>query len=386
MLLLVALDMYQVMWHHNGSEARTLRSRLEHRPSAWRMWPCGLNVFQNCSPPIFFNNNPLRNSLELFERISSSQQHATMSSLTSLVRCSIVPLALLQCHPSFLRAKSHVFEFGIQSRSLCAAVEQKTPSVPDEELLKTYSSLKNRLQEIERLSGISALMSWYVLCCPMFQKHCVTSLSNRDEAVMMPPGSSAARNRQSGALAGVIFEKKTAPELGEELKALSTPAAVALLADPVDAAVIRDATKDYFLQINNSKELVTKSAELEGRGYAEWVTARKENNWVGFKDVLQEIVQVKKDIAAATQPTLSNYDANIDLYERGMSSARIQDIFSYIKGSLDPLIHDIAQSDVKKQYTVPEALKGSDSWDIEQQKAMCLEIAEVRVRWMLSAN
>jgi carboxypeptidase Taq len=200
----------------------------------------------------------------------------------------------------------------------------------------------------------------------------------RDEAVMLPSESSVARNRQSGALAGVIFEKKTAPELGEVIQALNTPTADALFASsPFDVATIRDATREYSLEINKTKELVTKAAELEGRGYTEWVTARKENDWDSFQVVLQEIVQVKKEIAAATQPSLSNYDANIDQFERGMSSARIQEIFSYLKESLDPLINDIANSPAKKEYKVPEALKGSEAWDIEQQKAMCLEIAEV---------
>ena len=225
--------------------------------------------------------------------------------------------------------------------SYCATTVAKNISIAEEkELLKTYGSLKTRLQEIERLSGISALLGW-------------------DEAVMMPAGSSNARNSQSGALAGVIFEKKTAFELGNAIKELNSPSSKAFFKHkPHDMAIIRDATRDYMLEINKTKDIATKSAELEGKGYREWVTSRKENDWNKFKGTLREIVEVKKEIASMTQPSMSQYDANIDLYERGMSSARIQEVFSYLKSELDPLIHGIAKSSVKKAYKVPEALQG----------------------------
>jgi hypothetical protein len=98
---------------------------------------------------------PLRNSTFLMTR------------LTSLIRVSsIVPLAVLQCYPSLPWAsQSSASVFGIQTRrGLCEESTVKKSSLSqDEELLKTYETLKTRLQEIERLSGISALMSWYAL-------------------------------------------------------------------------------------------------------------------------------------------------------------------------------------------------------------------------------
>ena len=201
---------------------------------------------------------------------------------------------------------------------------------------------------------------------------------------MMREGSSVARNRQSGALAGVIFEKKTAVELGQAIDALNSPSGVALFSSkPTDFAIIREATRDYFLEINKTKELVTKSAELEGRAYTEWVDAREENNWDNFKGVLADIVNVKQEIAAATQPSLSNYDANIDMYERGMTSHRIGEIFTFLKDELDPLISKIATSSAKKQYVAPDALKGSELWKVDKQKEMCLEIAKVCMSYII---
>jgi carboxypeptidase Taq len=65
--------------------------------------------------------------------------------------------------------------------------------------------------------------------------------------------------------------------------------------------------------------MAVREAELEGRGYQTWAEARTEDNFAKFAPVLEEIVALKKEIAAATHPHLSSYDANVDAFERGMT-------------------------------------------------------------------
>lgn len=198
----------------------------------------------------------------------------------------------------------------------------------------------------------------------------------RDETVMMPENSEAARNAQKAALAGVSYEKKVNPKVGEALDILAKHKKdVDAWATAYDKAVIRDAARDYALHTRKTKDMAMRSAELEGRGYSTWAKARKDNDWNAFKPVLQEIVALKQEVAHATRPHMSSYDANIDEYERGMTSARITMLFAKLKSDLNPLISSILESKEKKQYSVPSALQGGDAWSIEKQKELCLEIA-----------
>jgi carboxypeptidase Taq len=243
----------------------------------------------------------------------------------------------------------------------CTAAAPAPAPAPDHDAV--YKSLKTKLQEIERLEGVSALMGW-------------------DEAVMLPENSDTARNNQRAALAGVIFEKKTAAELGADISALRKDArfscpgrGAAAGVSAFDQANLRDAARSYDVEIRKSKELAMRVAELEGRGYATWAKARKEDDWNSFVPVLKEIIALKKEVAGITKPDMPVYDAIIDDFERGMESERINEIFTALKSELTPLIAGILASPAHRDYVVPEALRGGAVWEVSKQKALCEEIA-----------
>lgn len=162
---------------------------------------------------------------------------------------------------------------------------------------QSFLKLKTKLKEIENLSGVRGLLGW-------------------DEMVLMAPGSSQARNEQNAVLASVLHEKQTSPELSELIAELMKPENT--LDNEYDRAVIRDAQRDYRIESGKTSEQAMQEAELQGRGYQQWVSARKNNDYKEFEPVLREIVKLKKEIAKSTQPHLSPYDANVDLFERGM--------------------------------------------------------------------
>jgi Zn-dependent M32 family carboxypeptidase len=106
---------------------------------------------------------------------------------------------------------------------------------------------------------------------------------------MMPGGAARARGAQKAALAGAIFEKRTAPELKTLLTTLgalpaaeaAAPAAeaavpVAAAAEvtkelgAVRAAVVRDAARDYAHEMRKSKAMAAAEAALEAKAYHAW--------------------------------------------------------------------------------------------------------------------
>lgn len=63
-----------------------------------------------------------------------------------------------------------------------------------------------------------------------------------DEMVMMPAGAASSRAAQKAAMAGILYDKQTSPELGELLQKLDS-AEESEGFDPFQRAVIREARR-----------------------------------------------------------------------------------------------------------------------------------------------
>ena len=119
----------------------------------------------------------------------------------------------------------------------------------------------------------------------------------------MPPGASASRERQITALAGVLHEKQTSPELGQLLKQLQAAPATDLAGlDPYERYIrsrrlgcddllsppprcfvaslpflsenranVRDALRTFQKETKIPKELSQRLASLTSLGYNAWV-------------------------------------------------------------------------------------------------------------------
>ena len=113
-----------------------------------------------------------------------------------------------------------------------------------------YAALEEKLKEINKLGGIDALLGW-------------------DQMVLLPTGSSSARNDQKSALASVIYEKKTCPELKSLINEL-LEADLSVLPSDYERAVVRDAEILFNLAVRQTKDMTVRQAELDGRGYQVW--------------------------------------------------------------------------------------------------------------------
>jgi carboxypeptidase Taq len=210
-----------------------------------------------------------------------------------------------------------------------------------------YTALSDRLREVTHLSGVSGLLGW-------------------DEQTMMPEGAADLRAKQQSALAGVVFEKETALEIGQLLQRLqATPPQ-----DPWQAAVVRDAARNYKRKTALSKELAQREARLSSEGYQAWVAARKASDFSAFAPVLRQWLELTKEKCAAIEPSKPAYDVCVDTYERGLSSARLDEVFATVRAGLVPLL-----AEVRSRGVAPDDSWLKGEWDLEKQAAMCKEIA-----------
>eukprot|EP00884_Botryococcus_braunii_P012398 jgi/Botrbrau1/21159/Bobra.0061s0052.1 len=211
-----------------------------------------------------------------------------------------------------------------------------------------YEELCEKLKEISNLDGISGLLDW-------------------DEMVMMPQGASAARAAQKATLAGIAFEKKTEPRIGELLKQLDG----ADLSDPYQAAVVREACRDYDKLTRVPKELVKRRAELESEGYQAWVEARSSKDFSKFQPYLEEWVDLTKKIYTAIDPTRPIYDVALDQFEKGITSERLDQVFTQVRGGLVPLLKEI-----REKGTPPDSSALNGTFDKAQQALLADQVAK----------
>ena len=211
-----------------------------------------------------------------------------------------------------------------------------------------YQKLTLKLEEISRLGGIMGILHW-------------------DQEVIMPSGAAESRAKQMGALAGIIHEKSTDPEIGSLLEKISQENSF----NTFEECNINEARRQYELETKLPKNLVMELAELSSKGHQIWVKARSENRFSDFAPVLTQLIELKKKWAGYVFPKLKPYDANIDIYERGTTMSDINPVFETLKKELIPLIRDIQLSDYS-----PESSFLTGEFSVAKQEELGRRISE----------
>ena len=215
---------------------------------------------------------------------------------------------------------------------------------------KDYFLLTQRLQENTRLGGVMGILHW-------------------DQEVIMPTGAAESRAEQLGALAGVLHEKTTHPEMGKLLDRLSKIDKNKFTA--FEWCNILEARRDFDMATRIPKTLVTELAELCSRAHQVWVKARAENKFSEFSPVLKRLLELKVKWADYINPQMEAYDANIDIYERGTTQKDISPVFDKLKAELIPLIRSINESEYQ-----PDTTFLSGHFPIEKQEALGRKISK----------
>ena len=61
-----------------------------------------------------------------------------------------------------------------------------------------------------------------------------------------------------------------------------------------------------------------------------WTTARSESNFAKFAPILKEWVSLVKETSGLIDPSRPAYDVALEEFEKGMTSARIDEIFTQV--------------------------------------------------------
>jgi carboxypeptidase Taq len=200
----------------------------------------------------------------------------------------------------------------------------------------TYDKLCSHTREVALLASTQSLLGW-------------------DERTKLPPAGGEYRAQQMSYLAGLIHKKQTAPEVGQWLNELAHSP---LAGDPHSeaGADMVNLRRDYDRKTKLPQSLVEELAKLSVLGQQLWVEARRANDFPRFRPLLERMVELKRQEAAAIGYDKEPYDALLDEYEPGAKTSDVAVALSGLREQLVPLVAEIAASSRRPDVDV---LKGN---------------------------
>lgn len=207
----------------------------------------------------------------------------------------------------------------------------------------SYDNMMSFLRVTEALAEVAGRTGW-------------------DQETMMPPGAAPQRAEEAAALKTVLHDRSTDPRLGAWLEEI-TPKT------PVQAANLRILRHEYMRSCRLPADLVAEIARTTSLAHRAWAEARAAENLSVFLPHLTRVVALRREQGAALAEGGDPYDALLDGYEPGMSSARLSEIFDGMR----PGIVDLRARVLDRP--APKALEGH--FDPHAQRLLAEKIALV---------
>ncbi|MGY0201971.1 carboxypeptidase M32 [Leptothrix sp. BB-3] len=225
-----------------------------------------------------------------------------------------------------------------------------TPAAPEADPSRqpAYAELERRHARLYRLEHLGAMVGW-------------------DQAANMPPKGKEARAAAMAELDALLHAQRTDPALTALLERADQ--------EPLDdwqRANLREMRRDWRASNALPAALVERRTLATARCEHAWRSQRPANDWAGFVENFRPVLQVAREEAQHLSDAtgLSPYDALMDRYEPGMTSAEVGRVFGDLKTWLPGLIRDVQA----RQAAEPPVLQPQGPFDRRAQKALSLEV------------
>lgn len=134
-------------------------------------------------------------------------------------------------------------------------------------------------------------------------------------------------------------------------------------------SMLRVARRLYEQRVKLPESLVARLARTAAQANSIWIEARKKSDFGMFAPILADIVGICREEAELLGYQAHPYDALLDLYEPGLTTAQVDDLFGRMKKELLPLVREISGH---ASHTSPEF--PGQKFDIAGQEAFGLKV------------
>ncbi|MBL9150952.1 MAG: carboxypeptidase M32 [Verrucomicrobiales bacterium] len=211
-----------------------------------------------------------------------------------------------------------------------------------------YPKLIALTRELKLLQDAAALLSW-------------------DQETQMPRDGVAWRAEQMAWFGGEVHRRFTAPEVGDWIAA-SEAAGAEPGSD--EAANVREWRHAYDRATRVPAELVEAFERTRAIAKSAWAAAREASDFAAFAPHLEKLIDLSRRKAEYWGHGGRTYDALLDEFERGASSARLTALFA----DLRPELVAIAAEALEREPFDAGRLAGD--YPVERQQAFNREVAE----------
>lgn len=216
--------------------------------------------------------------------------------------------------------------------------------------MSAFEKVTQHFKKISRFSHLSAICSW-------------------DAASMMPAGGNQARSEAMAELSVHIHSMMTQPQLADwfaeaEEETLNSQ----------DQASLRE-QKRQWQQTTVLPEALVEAKSLAGSKCEHaWRSQRGDNDWAGFSKNWQEVVKLSQEEAQlrAEATGLSPYDAMLNIYEPGTSSASLDTLFGDVKTWLPDMVNQAIDKQSSESYIQPQG-----RFATEKQKSLGVDVMKL---------
>jgi carboxypeptidase Taq len=213
-----------------------------------------------------------------------------------------------------------------------------------------YEQLVKRLSDVRNLNNAAAVLGW-------------------DQQTYMPQGSAEPRAYQLETLARIGHEMLVSDETARLLEDAAKEIEGADY-DSNEASLIRVFKQDYEEQFKLPTDLVAELSRETTLAHEVWAKARANNDFASFQNTLDKLFELTRKAADHLGYKEHPYDALLNQYERGITTAQVKKIFDDHKPGLVALIQAIS----KNEDRVKDDVLHQD-FDVEKQRAFSTEVA-----------
>ena len=197
-------------------------------------------------------------------------------------------------------------------------------------------ALRNRLNRITHLNQAAAVLEW-------------------DQETYMPEGGAEARSLQVATLRSLAHELLVDDETSRLLESAQPES-------DIDGDVIRVTRKDIEKAVRVPSSLIAEMAAASGRAKGAWQKARANDDFPVFAPHLEHIVDLCIQHAEALGYEDQPYDALLDQYEEGATTAQVAAVFSELREDLVPFVKELTSSGMLCEGPVHREFPEEDQW------------------------
>jgi carboxypeptidase Taq len=214
--------------------------------------------------------------------------------------------------------------------------------------MSAYQELQDHFRRINHLNHIQQIDVW-------------------DEAAMMPVGGGQVRGEAMAALNVVVHELTTDAKLADLIASAESQPDLS----EWQTANLEQMKRTWLLATSVPSDLVEAQSRAAAKCEQSWRELRAANDWNALLPLLQEVLNLTRNEAELRSEAtgLSQYDALIDLYEPGLTSATITALFADLKSFLPAFVESVLQ---KQSATELAPLTGP--FPIESQRELGLTL------------